>query len=409
MTPTTVFRELLDPANRADPYPLYRQLRETPVARQDDGSYVVSTYREIVALFHDPRISSDPRRRPQPVDDAKATEAQGEVRRSFIVVDPPEHDRLRRLAMRHFGPPSAPNVIDGMRGELARTVDRLIDRLDGMSEIDIVDEFAYPFPVTVICELLGVPVEDESRFRVWADAIVGALDPSNDQQERGRRGDAVAEMSQYFAELIDSRRARPGADLLSKMATDDDGPDGRMSADDLIATANLLLIAGHETTVNLITNGVLTLLRHPTVYERLRQEPELAIPLIEELLRYEPPVQLLPERTAMDDIVIRGTAIPKGSPVILVLAAGNRDPERFPDPHVFDPDRRDNQHLGFASGIRYCFGAPLARLEAQAALIALVRRLDHPHLLSDPPPYRRSPALRGPRHLFVGVDGVRWG
>jgi cytochrome P450 len=175
----------------------------------------------------------------------------------------------------------------------------------------------------------------------------------------------------------------------------------------MVDTGMLLLLAGHETTVNLITNGMLTLLRHPDVLERLRREPDLVIGLVEELLRYEPPATVLPNRWALADIDIAGTTIPRGSNVILLLASGNRDPARFRDPERFDPDREDNQHLGFGSGIHHCFGAPLARLEAQIALPALARRLENPRLVQDPPPYRQSATLRGPRHLLVEIDGVR--
>lgn len=176
---------------------------------------------------------------------------------------------------------------------------------------------------------------------------------------------------------------------------------------EVLSTAALLLIAGHETTVNLITNGMLTLLRHPEALERLRADARVAVPLVEELLRYEPPVQMLPSRTPITDIEVAGVTIPKGASLWLMLAAGNRDPERFADPDRFDPDRPDNQHLGLGSGIHSCFGAPLARLEAQLALAGLARRLERPRLVEDPPPYRTNAVLRGPRHLRIAIDGVR--
>src|SRR5260370_9927824 len=184
------------------------------------------------------------------------------------------------------------------------------------------------------------------------------------------------------------------------MATDRDAQ-GRMADPSLVAAAALLLVAGHETTVNLLGNGMLTLLRHPAILERLRNEPDLIPSAVEELLRYEPPVQFLPNRTTLDEIALAGTTIPKGVLVTLALAAGNRDPARFPDPDRFDPDRRDNEHLGLGSGIPSCFGAPLARMETQIALSELVRRLEQPRLLLDPPPYPPSPLLRGPEHLFI--------
>ena len=180
-----------------------------------------------------------------------------------------------------------------------------------------------------------------------------------------------------------------------------------MTDAELGTTSVLLLIAGHETTVNLTANGILTLLRHPAMLERLRAEPQWAMAVVEELLRYEPPVQYLPNRFALEDIQVGSVTIPRGARLILLLAAASRDPERFDHPDRFDPDRADNEHLGFGSGIHYCFGAPLARLEAALSLTTLARRLVSPRLASDPPPYRPSPVLRGPRHLLVAVDGVR--
>jgi cytochrome P450 len=179
-----------------------------------------------------------------------------------------------------------------------------------------------------------------------------------------------------------------------------------MSREDLLATANLLLVAGHETTVNLIANGMLTLLRHPDVLDRLNHEPGLVTTLVEELLRYEPPVQMRTNRTTLADIDVAGTTVPKGSPLALMFAAGNRDPSRFAEPDRFDPSRTGNAHLGFAGGIHYCFGAPLARIETQVALAELAVRLVNPRLVADPPPYRPNPELRGPRHLLIEYDGV---
>jgi cytochrome P450 len=327
---------------------------------------------------------------------------------SFIRLDPPEHDRLRRLATRPFGPPKNPRRIFNMRGELAQMISDLIDGFQGRNQVDLVEDFAYPFPVTVICKLLGVPRQDEPRFHAWAEAIVAALDPNPAEgpAERQRAADqARSELGLYLAELIEEHRRTPGEDLLSALAVDH-GPDGQMTSVELIATGVLLLIAGHETTVNLITNGMLTLLRYPDVLKKLRDDPGLAVPLVEELLRYEPPVQLLPQRTALADIDIAGTTIPRGAPIWLVLASGNRDPQRFSDPDRFEPERQDNQHLGFGSGIHYCFGAPLARLEAQFALTELARRLGNPRLVNDPPPYRQNPVLRGPRHLPIAFDDL---
>jgi cytochrome P450 len=299
--------------------------------------------------------------------------------------------------------------VDDLRGDMAATVKGLIDGFGEGRQIDLVDQFAYPFPVTVICRLLGVPREDEPRFRGWVDPLVASLDPEtrlNPGPEFAQQArEARMQLGMYLAGLVEQRTKEPQDDLLSDLV-DSRGPEGAMTMMEVLSTAVLLLIAGHETTVNLITNGMLTLLRHPDVLTRLRQDPGLSVRVVEELLRYEPPVQIVPQRTTITDIEVRGVTIPKGARMWLVLAAGNRDPERFKDPQRFDPDREDLQHLGFGSGIHSCFGAPLARLETQIALSELARRLDNPRLAEDPPPYRQNAVLRGPRHLNVVFDGV---
>jgi cytochrome P450 len=407
---TSIFEQVLDPANRADPYPLYAELREAPVQREADGRWVVSTYAEVEQLLHDPRVSSDARL--QLADDTPAGDPAPEAAlptlpQGFIRLDPPEHDRLRELATRPFGPPRSPGRVEGLRPWLLETTTALIDRLAGKRQVDVVDEFAYPLPVSVICKVLGVPHEDEPYFHELADELVDALDPRGGTlAERDRRSARVrAELGAYLNSVADAHLRNPGDDLLSELLSGGDR-DERMTREELLSTAVLLLIAGHETTVNLIANGILTLLRHHEVLARLRSEPQLIIRLVEELLRYEPPVHFLQSRTALADIDIADTTIPAGAPITLVLAAANRDPDRFPDPDRFDPDRLDNQHLGFGSGIHYCFGAPLARAEAQIALTEFARRLINPRLVADPPPYRASPILRGPRHLIIEIDDV---
>jgi cytochrome P450 len=400
-----ILKAIFDPANRANPYPLFADLRRVPVSWQQDGpnpdgTFVVSTYHEILALFHDPRISSDLRKgektRGLPI---------GLEERSFIRLDAPEHDRLRNLAMRHFGPPDRPEYVEQLGPEIRRIARDLVDQVHDEHRVDVVARMAYPLPVAVICAILGVPRSDQPRFRVWADTLV-SLAGSHTADSNARIETARGALHEYMAALVELRRHEPSDDLLSRMANDG-GPEGRMADPELVAVAALLLIAGHETTVNLIANGVLTLLRHPEVLERLRRQPDLVVGVVEELLRYEPPVQMLANRTTLDDVPIAGVTIPKGFQVTLALAAGNRDPARFRDPDRFDPDRVDNAHLGFGSGIHYCFGAPLGRVEAQIALTEIAQRLERPRLVVDPPPYRESPILRGPRELLVEIDGVR--
>ncbi|WP_144127464.1 cytochrome P450 [Catellatospora sichuanensis] len=406
MTEPSVFDEIVDFNNRANPWPLYDKLRTQPVWQEPDGTFVVSTFREIYALFHDPRISSDAANLlPEFAHKAgPLSEGGGALPPSFIRTDAPRHDTLRRIAMRQFGPPHRPDRIDKLTPALEAIVTRLIDGLAGKGECDLVDDMAYPFPVAVICELLGVPEEDEPRFSAWVDPIVNSAgQPTPEAKQQAK--EAFQQLGAYMFELAQRRRADPGDDMLSGYVTDD-GPDGQLEGGDLFATLVLLLIAGHETTVNLIANGWLTLQRHPEVLERLRTEPDFSIRMVEELLRYEPSVHFVPNRIAVADIEIAGATIRKGHPVVLVLASGNRDGECIPHADRFDPDRADNVHLAFGNGVHYCFGAPLARLEAQLALTQLAKRLQNPRLVADPPPYRPSPVLRGPIHLPVAYDAV---
>jgi cytochrome P450 len=399
-----LMRQVGEQANRHDPWPLYAQLRRDRVVPLAEGSYAVGRYDDVLALLHDPRVSSDAHTLADPGDRIILDTAP------FINRDPPDHERLRRVANRYFGPPDSPGLVTGQAPEVRRQIDALISAFPASGEVDIVDDFAYPLPVAVICRLLGVPPADEPQFRVWAGQVVGALDAANLEDS----GDAVKTRNEglvalfgYLGELIKKHRASPDGSMLSGLANDHDAD--AMSEMDLQVTAGLLLIAGHETTVNLIANGTLTLLRNPDALARLSRDPAWVIPVVEELLRLEPPVQYLPNRAALEDITIDGTTIRAGSQLTLLLGAANRDPGRFTDPDRFDPDRPDNQHLGFGSGIHYCFGAPLARLEVDLALAALASRLDNPRLTADPPPYRPSPVLRGPLHLRVAYDARRAG
>lgn len=392
----TLLTTIYDQSSRADPYPLYRELRRNPVSSQETadgyGTYVVSKYRDVVAVLQDPRLSSDRRNGPglAPQTGAAAT---------FIELDPPVHDTMRAKAMRNFGPPHKPTYVNGLYDKVVELTDGLVDEMADHDEVDVVAELAYEVPVKVICHILGVPPEDEPRFSHWVDGIVNET-PYTEAGASARKS-----LGQYLNELIDVRRKDPQDDMLSQMAIGQ-GPD-EWDNGTLVQTAAALLVAGHETTVNLIANGVLTLLRHPDLIEPLRQEPGRVVPLVEELLRYEPPAQFLGNKYSMDDITIDGVTIPKGSSVTVALAAANRDPERFPDPDRFHPDRADNTHLGFSNGIHYCFGAPLARIEAQIALRAFLTRIVAPTLVVDPPTYRPSPSLRGPDKLLVALAGVR--
>jgi cytochrome P450 len=393
--PGRLFDQVLDPANRANPYPLYARLRETPVSLQADGTYVVSTYREISQLLHDPRISSDERKSAHPAGTLATRETP-----PFIFTDPPEHTLLRRLVMHQF----TAQRIASLQVDIEQTINTLLDAQQHQQQFDLVQDFAYPLPVMIICRLLGVPREDEPRFRGWSAALVRTLDPTESlsEAEVQQAMQSSTQMQAYMQHLSETRRAHPQDDLISALVAGDD-PDGRLSEPDLLVTMRLLLIAGHETTVNLIANSMLALLRHPEVFDRLRRNPALVIPTVEEVLRYDPPVQFR-TRTTLTEVQIAGGTIPKGARVTLVLASGNRDPARFIEPERFWPERDDNEHFGFGGGDHYCVGAPLARREAVPALKALTRRLVAPRLVSDPPPYRSNAALRGPEHLPIAFD-----
>jgi cytochrome P450 len=396
---TDLMRQVADPASRPDPYPVYAQLRRKRVNQMADGSYVLARYQDVTGLLHDPRVSSDPHNAAEPGTIPLRDNAP------FIQRDPPDHDRLRGIASRYFGPPSSPGVVTGQEQHIQQFVEQLADRLPESGQADLVDQFSYPLPVSVITGLLGVPPEDEPQFRGWTEGIVKGID-AGDQAGADElvklRDQSQAAMFFYVSDLIKKHRQHPDGSMLSNLAGDHSAD--AMTDLELGTTSVLLLVAGHETTVNLTSNGILTLLRHPGALDRLRAEPGWATPVVEELLRLEPPVQYLPNRFALADIPVGETTIPQGARITLLLAAASRDPDRFDRPDQFDPDRADNEHLGFGSGLHYCFGAPLARLEAALSLRTLAQRLVNPRLVHDPPPYRPSPVLRGPLHLPVSYD-----
>jgi len=299
--------------------------------------------------------------------------------------DPPDHTRLRSLVSKAF----TPRVVEGLRPRIQQIVDGLIARAQAAGSMDLIEEFAYPIPVNVICEMMGVPVEDHERFKGWSLDIARGLDsvllPPDSEVPR-RSAAARHAISDYFRQLIAARRASPRGDLLSALIAAEEAGD-KLNEEELIATCILLLIAGHETTVNLIGNGVLALLRHPDELRRLRQAPALITSAVEELLRY--------------DVTFGGRTIRKGDMVMPFIGAADRDPAQFPDPDRLDLGRGDNRHIAFGWGIHFCLGAPLARVEGQIAIDTLVRRLPRLALVAEHAEYRQSLTLRGLKMLPV--------
>ncbi len=418
MDAATAWAEAMKFANRPNPYPYFEELRKTPVAKVAERTYVVTGYPEVLALAHDPRISSDISRSPSGLfgeSEAKLEAAEAAQARdsSMLVSDPPEHDRMRRQFMRHFGPPHSPDLIPSMAGFVGDLANEMLDTVQtrGGTRMDAVEDFAYPIPVSVIFRVMGAPIADEGKFHSWVmDFMQGAdvgpeRDTAEGQAALAKAAVSMTELGSYVGALVQRFVREPGPGLLSN-ALHDDGPDGPVSPEVAAANAMLLLIAGHDSTVNTITNCIMTLLRNPGSWDLLRDNTDLIPGAIEEVQRLQSAVQFFPSRWATADIEVGGTRIPAGSAVFLVYAAANRDPRRFENPDRFDPTRRDNEHLGFGSGIHTCFGGPLARLEVNLALEVFLRRVRSPRLVTDPPPYRHNQVFRGPRHLWVDFASI---
>lgn len=392
-----VFNPLL-PEFQADPYPFYRRLREEdPVHQSALGIWVLTRYNDTVMVLRDPRFG-----REGMAELLEARLGTGSVRpantRDMLFRDPPDHTRLRALVSRAF----TPRVVEAMRPHIQEIVDGLLDRVEGARGMDVIEDLAYPLPVTVICEMLGVPTADQDVFKQWSADIARSLDAAilpagSEVITRGQEaGDALRE---YFRSLIAVRRKNPQPDLLSALIAAEEQGD-KLSEPELVATCALLLIAGHETTVNLIGNGLLALLRHPAELRALTDDPALIQTGVEELLRYDGPVQRT-GRMTMADVEIGGRQIPKGSIVAAVIGAANRDPAHFAHPDRLDVARQENRHIAFGFGIHFCLGAPLARIEGQVALGTLLRRMPALKLVSDTPEWRESSVLRGLKTLPV--------
>ena len=377
------------PEFRANPYPYYELLQtNAPIFFWDAwGMWFLSRYEDCHALLRDNRLGREGRGGGEPPPQQRPLfEMMGHW---MLMQDPPDHTRLRSLVHKAF----TPRMVAQLRPAIQQITDDLLDQVQDQGTMEIIADLAYPLPVTVICVLLGVPPADHSSFHAWSDAIARSLDLTEETAVYDRAARAAVALTDYLDGLLAERRARPQDDLLSALvAVEEQGE--RLTRAELFAICALLLMAGHETTVNLIGNGTLALLRHPDQWQSLRQNPGLVQSAVEELLRYDSPVQLT-ERGALEDITYKGHVFRRGQKVGFLLGAANRDPAQFADPATLDLARRENRHLAFGGGIHYCLGAPLARLEGEVAFLTLARRLPRLALVSDTATYRDNYVLRG--------------
>ena len=402
VTPQTLLLDLLDPGHRAHPYPIYRQLREHgPLQLPDSNLVVFSSFADCDEVLRHPSSCSD---RLKSTAAQQAIAAGQEARPfgtpGFLFLDPPDHTRLRKLVSKAF----SPKVVRGLEPDIAALVDGLLDKVGAEGRLEVIADLAYPLPVAVICRLLGVPIEDEPKFS-WASALLAqGLDPfiafTGQPQGFEERMEAGLWLRGYLRDLLRRRRADPGQDLMSGLIAVEEAGD-QLTEDEIVATCNLLLVAGHETTVNLIANAVLAMLRHPDHWAALGRDSSRAPAIVEETLRYDPPVQLV-GRIAGEDMSIGGVDVPRGETMMLLLAAAHRDPAATERPDEFDPTRAAIRHLAFGLGPHFCLGAPLARLEANVALSAVTMRFPNARLATEPA-YKPNVTLRGVADLVVAV------
>ncbi|MEU1279661.1 cytochrome P450 [Streptomyces sp. NPDC005805] len=399
-----------------DPYPAYAWLRElSPVHRTELPSgveaWLVTRYADARQALADQRLSKNPAHHAGPAHAKGKTgipgERKAELMTHLLNIDPPDHTRLRRLVSKAF----TPRRVAAFAPRVQELTDRLIDGFAGRGEADLIHEFAFPLPIYAICDLLGVPREDQDDFRDWAGMMLRHFTPGQGGGPRGGVARSVKKMRGYLAELIHRKRESLGEegedDLISGLIRASDHGE-HLTENEAAAMAFILLFAGFETTVNLIGNGVHTLLNHPAQRARLQAslaagEEGLLATGVEELLRYDGPVELATWRFATEPLTLGGQRIAAGDPVLVVLAAADRDPARFAEPDTLDLSRRDNPHLGYGHGIHYCLGAPLARLEGQTALATLLTRLPDLRLAGDPGDlrWRGGLIMRGLRTLPV--------
>jgi cytochrome P450 len=371
---------LADQSYKADPYAFYAQIRrDTPAyrTRLPNGAevYLVTRYEDVQAGLKDGRLVKNIHnaRPPRLIDKLGFTQLMNNS--SMLKADPPEHTRLRALAHAAF----TPRFVQQLRGHIQQIADALIDAVPPHGPMDLINDFAFPLPITVICEMLGVPTQDDRKFRQWSGALIASGVISS---ETPHIVPEFLPLAHYLSGLIAQRRKAPKDDLISQLIHSEQDGD-RLSANELLGTTLVLLIAGHETTVNLIGSGMFALLQAPEQLQKLKDDPALIKPAVEELLRFVNPVQAV-NRYAAEDLEIGGVAILKGSHLMFVVAAADHDPDYIANPEQLDVTRGDTKHVAFGQGIHYCLGAPLARLEGEIAFATLLKGLPNLRLAIDP-------------------------
>jgi cytochrome P450 len=394
--------KLFGPRMLADPYPYYARLRALdPVHWAEQiGGWVLTRYADVITVLRSPDVSSErataARQRVGP-----EFRALDEVRsHSMLNTDAPRHTRLRLLVNKAF----TPHTVERLAPFIRSFVDKALAAAQAHGRMDVMAELAFPLPATVIAEMLGVPPEDRNRFKKWSDdttAVLGNVESNLSPDLLRKSVAAMGDLLAYFRGIIARRRAEPRDDLLSALVKAQEEGD-RLSDDELLANCVLLLNAGHETTTNLIGNGTLALLRHPDQLRRLRDDPSLIPSAVEELLRYDSPVQFT-NRILKADLELGGKVLRAGQMVLLLLGSANRDPAQFPEPDRLDVGRPDNKHVAFGLGLHFCLGAPLARLEGRLVFEALLRRTPDIRLDGPPPRYRQNFNLRGLESLQVKI------
>lgn len=395
---------VIDTTIKANPYSIYARMRsETPVCRVRFGTngipaWLVTRYDDVVALLRDSRFTTDRRKiggRP-PFRYRVITKLFGPLFNHMLNRDQPDHTRLRGLVHQAF----TPKRVEDLRRRLDSLTQELVDRISREPQWDVVAEYAVPIPTTIIAEMLGVPAADRNRFRRWSNALL--LSSATTYVGMARNLPGFAAFLRYIRELVQERRQNPKDDLISALVAAEEAGD-KLTEDELVSMVFLLLIAGYETTMNLIGSGLLALIENPLEMERLRAHPELMASAIEEMARYYSPLDYAQMRYALEDTVLGGVAIPRGESVIAAITSANRDDRQFPNADTFDIAREPNRHLGFGQGIHYCLGAPLARLEAQVAFTTLLERFSDLQLAvsRESLRWRQSTLLRGLQSLPV--------